>query len=467
MRRFKYGILAISLILMAGAVIGVSMRPDSKANAVESMSLDSMIAQLPKDALPVAPEKLPPVKAQRRFKTGAKPTPRHVLIAAPKFLRHVAAAPAIAYVPSKLSFWLNNQDGDCVTAEEAFAKACSGIYITDATVQTWASQNGVLNGADLNQVLTMMQTAGFKQDGNTYNDGPAVTVDYSNETVLQQALTVGPVKIGIDADALPVTAGNQSGWVATGGSPGSFTSEDHCVCLAGFGTAQFLFSQLQVPLPASLSPTTNGYLLFTWNTIGFVDHAWIMSTTGEAWVRNPTTNVVGTNTPQPDPPLNPPAPVPPTPPVPPGPAPVPPSPTPGPLPIAGNLVMQGTFPDGSSYTSNQVITYTPAPIPIVTVATVNNGNGTFTTNISTAMPGKPAVPTTPTVPVADTSWYARYDEFGRKVWYTKNADGTTTVKQIEDATPLQSFPIQRGYNPYRSLFNRSSSGGNCANGQCQ
>jgi hypothetical protein len=74
--------------------------------------------------------------------------------------------------------WLNQTDGDCVTAEEAFAKATSGILISDTTVQTWATINGVLNGADLDQVLQLMQTAGFSQDGDTLNDGPPTSVDW-------------------------------------------------------------------------------------------------------------------------------------------------------------------------------------------------------------------------------------------------------------------------------------------------
>jgi hypothetical protein len=276
------------------------------------------------------------------FKTGARPTPRFRLVAARRFIPGKAAPAQAAWVPSKLSFWLNDQDGDCVTAEEAFAKACSGIFISDATVKTWASKNGVLNGADLDQVMNVMETQGFLQDGNTYNDGPYSSVDYSTESVLQSAIALGPVKIGIDASALPSTAGNANGWVAVGGKPGQFTSEDHCVSICCFGTAQYIFSQLHVPLPSTLQPTQAGYGLFTWNTIGFVDHAWIMSTCGEAWVRNPTSVTVGTGTPTPDPPLNPPAPAP-------APAPTPPpAPTPSPTPAGiTTITLNNPIPAGS------------------------------------------------------------------------------------------------------------------------
>jgi hypothetical protein len=203
--------------------------------------------------------------------------------------------------------WLNDQFGDCVTAEEAFAKAAYSVmngqpevFIQDSVVQTWATQNGFLDGANLTDVMDQMAKSGFQQGGVTYGDGPYASVDYSTESVLQNAISLGPVKIGIDANALPSGAGNQQGWVATGGSPGQFQNEDHCVSLCGYGTAQYLFQQLGVSLPSGLQPTQTGYLLYTWSTIGFVDHAWIMSTCAEAWLRNPTTP--GTNPPPPPPP---------------------------------------------------------------------------------------------------------------------------------------------------------------------
>ena len=87
-------------------------------------------------------------------------------------VRIVGPTPAqFIVIPAKLSMWLNDVDGDCVTAEEAFAKACDSpeIFITDDTVQAWATKNGVLDGAELTQVLDIMLNAGFPQDGNLYN----------------------------------------------------------------------------------------------------------------------------------------------------------------------------------------------------------------------------------------------------------------------------------------------------------
>jgi len=262
----------------------------------------------------------------KKFFRGAKPTPRHKLCAAvPHKTGNIPAK--VAYVPKTLSYWLNNQYGDCVTAEEAFNKDVSGIFIQDDVVQSWASANNFLDGANLTDVMDAMAKEGFNQDGNLYNDGGYTSVDYSNEENLQSALAIAPVKIGIDADALPEAAGNQMGWYAFGGSPQQFTNEDHCVALCGYGPADWLFAQLNAFNPTGTDPSKTYYLLFTWSTIGVVDHDWIMSTVGEAWLRNPSSITNGNPLPNPKPKPNPTPPAPPLPPVPP----TPPLPVPTPV----------------------------------------------------------------------------------------------------------------------------------------
>lgn len=77
------------------------------------------------------------------------------------------------------------------------------------------------------------------------------------------------------------------GWYAIGG--GRNRSQDHCTGLSGYGPAGFLYKNLALPLPSAIPSDKQGYLHFTWSTIGFVDYAWIKNTLGEAWVRNPTT----------------------------------------------------------------------------------------------------------------------------------------------------------------------------------
>jgi hypothetical protein len=242
------------------------------------------------------------------FPTGLLPSPRHVLAAAKPF--YSPWAPPVsqfALVPKQLDYWGNNQYGDCVSAEEAFRCACDNPedFIPASVVIDWARKHGVLNGADLPDVLDKQARGGFTVGQNTYNAGGKQTVDYSNEATLRSALCMGPVKLGMDHAALPSGAGNQQGWYALG-TGRSYRSEDHCTALCGFGPAGWLYQQLGVALPSALKADQQGYLHYTWSTIGFVDHAWIMSTVGEAWIRHPNTVIVGPQ-PQPTPPdVNPP-----------------------------------------------------------------------------------------------------------------------------------------------------------------
>jgi len=261
------------------------------------------------------------------FPRGARRSPRHKLLAVMPFRKTEAAPTQLAFVPTKLSYWGNNQYGDCVSAEEAFKCACDNPedFIPDSEVIGWARKHGYLDGATLTEVMDDMIRSGFTVGPNEYRDGHYLGVDYSNENVLQAAIAQGVVKIAIDADALPSGAGNSNGWFATGGRPGQYPNTDHCVALCGYGPAVWLFQQLGVPMPKFDLGDANGYLLFTWSTIGFVDHAWLMSTCTEAWVRNPSTIIVG---PEPQP-------------TPPGPAPTPPpGPAPTPAPNLWQLIWQ-------------------------------------------------------------------------------------------------------------------------------
>jgi len=246
-----------------------------------------------------------------RGKTGAIPTERGKYNALARFVGRRAAPFQIAYVPARLSMWGNNQYGDCVTAEEAFKCAAETpeVFLDDSTVISWARSHGVLNGATLTDVLDMMRRDGFKVGPQAYDDGPYGTVDYTNPSLLKTAIATGPVKIAIDSSALPGGAGDQNGWVGIGGQPNQYRNIDHCVSLCGYGRAGDLFHLLNAQLPSNLPAELEGYLLFTWSTIGFVDLAWLLSCCAEAYVRNPNTVF--------DPPLDPNPPVPP----PPGPSP--------------------------------------------------------------------------------------------------------------------------------------------------
>ena len=100
---------------------------------------------------------------EQSLKRGAIPSPRSALAAAVPYTALIGAPPDLIMKPQKISWWGNYVHGDCVTAEEAFAKACNNpeIFISDAEVIAWATRHGVLEGAHLTQVMTWMQNDGF------------------------------------------------------------------------------------------------------------------------------------------------------------------------------------------------------------------------------------------------------------------------------------------------------------------
>lgn len=261
-------------------------------------------------APPVPSPQVPPVQAKKHFPRGAKPTARHRLMSAPRFSPHYAPA-SFGVIPPKLQYWGNDQYGDCVSAEEAAAKAIYSLYpgmgstellIPDQTLISWASANGYLNGADLTDVMTTMANPGIVVSGTTYTDGAYAAVDWTNPTTLSSAISDGPVKIGVASAQFDNVAGvgENNGWWMTGFTPDS--NEDHCVCLCGYGTAQQLATMMGVAVPSGINPSTQCWLLFTWSTIGIIDNASLQAICGEAWLRTPTTpQQVPTPTPTPNP----------------------------------------------------------------------------------------------------------------------------------------------------------------------
>jgi hypothetical protein len=224
------------------------------------------------------------------FLRGAVPTPIHRVLAASPFKIVAPIPPNCANVPAQLDVWGNSTYGDCVTAEEAFKLACASpeIFIPPAIVIAWAKKHGYLNGANLADVMNSMQKDGFQVGGQQYNDGPYAGVNYADQSTLQAAITPGsPVKIAIDANALPSGAGNINGWYVL--NSGNWNNTDHCVSASSYGEAGFLFDALKVPLPSNIGNTVPGFLIYTWKTQGFVVHEWITGTCREGWVRKPPT----------------------------------------------------------------------------------------------------------------------------------------------------------------------------------
>ena len=223
---------------------------------------------------------------------GAIPSPRHLLAAAKPHIIVGTTPEQFLYFPQQLSIWGNGQYGDCVTAEEAFNKACNSpeIFIPEELAIAWAGINNYLNGAVLTDVLTTMQQYGFPMNGINYNDGSYCAVNWMENGpggVLQNAISnVGTVKLGVAAAQFGTFWSNANGWFATGLAAGN--QEDHCVSLCGYGTIGWLASQFGVSVPGNLNPNDQGYAMFTWGTIGIIDIPSLQNITYEAWVRNPT-----------------------------------------------------------------------------------------------------------------------------------------------------------------------------------
>jgi hypothetical protein len=227
--------------------------------------------------------------AINRMPRGAFPSPRSKIRSAPAFAERGHLPPTHVKIPAELSFWGNETYGDCVTAEEAFAKACYApeIFITEDTAINWAERHNVLNSAVISVVLETMITDGFEQIGRTYDNGQCYSVDYTNPAVLQNAILSGPVKVGVSADQLNAVYDHRNGWFATGFHTDKNT--DHCISLCGFGSIAFLAQQLKVNVPTSVDGSEWAYLSFSWDSIGIIDRASLTAISTEAWVRQPTT----------------------------------------------------------------------------------------------------------------------------------------------------------------------------------
>jgi hypothetical protein len=201
--------------------------------------------------------------------------------------------------PVQLSSWNNYVYGDCVSAEEAFAKATAApqTFIPETTVVAWASAHNYLNGAYLTAVMRTMQADGFPFNNRKYDDGPFNSVNWTNAAILQSAIySHGPVKIGVAAEDFQTNAHGSvtpgaSGW-AMYNYP-KIQPEDHCVGLCGYGTLAELvrlFQQYHVTVHAPQGmPTGLCYAMFSWNSIGIIDEQSMLNMTSEAWVRNPVT----------------------------------------------------------------------------------------------------------------------------------------------------------------------------------
>ena len=126
---------------------------------------------------------------------GAIPSPRCKAFAAHPH-KATAVPDSWGVIPTQLSIWGNSTYGDCVSAEEAAAKAqystmcgLAETFISDSEVVKWARSNGFLNGANLTDVMEAMAKSGMTANGQTYGDGAYQSVDWTNDAVLSSAVS--------------------------------------------------------------------------------------------------------------------------------------------------------------------------------------------------------------------------------------------------------------------------------------
>lgn len=225
------------------------------------------------------------------LKRGAIPSLPGVTNALPRHVATVSSPLNYIRIPNQMSIWGNDKYGDCVTAEEAFAKACVNpeIFIPESIVVAWATSNNVLNGATCPTVLDLMQEneQGILFSGTYYFDGSYSWVDWQDAPTLQSAIYHGPVKLLLAADQIEAVYRENkgvSGWLAT-----NFATEsnyDHCVSLCGYGSLAWLANQLNVTLPPNIKGEAPGYAMFTWNSIGIIDVPSLLAVNHEAYLRS-------------------------------------------------------------------------------------------------------------------------------------------------------------------------------------
>jgi hypothetical protein len=228
-------------------------------------------------------------------KRGAiRSTPAQIA-AAPRFSPPPNGVPSTYIIrPPQLSIWGNDVHGDCVTAEEAFAKACHApeLFVSQEEVISWAQQNGVLESASFVQVMDLMQNSGLVVGADLYCDGPYSFVDFIESDHLRSAIVRGPIKLAVASAQLLAEYWKQysnPGWINLG-----FQHDgeiDHCISLCGFGTIGWLAGMLNFTLNPAVDKQLPAYAFFSWGRIGIMDQFTINAIAYEAWLRQPTTIV--------------------------------------------------------------------------------------------------------------------------------------------------------------------------------
>ena len=75
----------------------------------------------------------------KKMPRGLVPTPEEALKAARVYVPRISGEIPSCFLqwPIRMSYWGNNEYGDCVSAEEAFAKAAAPGYYFDSRTAQW------------------------------------------------------------------------------------------------------------------------------------------------------------------------------------------------------------------------------------------------------------------------------------------------------------------------------------------
>ena len=181
-----------------------------------------------------------------------------------------------------------------MSAAIAFKLACQSpeVFIPRANVVAWAKANGNWNGADPMSANQEMQAAGMVDAaGNQWGEGPANYVALSDQAAMEAALDEGPLSVTVSANQLDPVAGMANGWILTG----ALTDQayDHEPAISKYGTFATLAPLVGASL-GSIDPSTYGYILFTWGTVGLIDRKSLLAIGQDALLALPTAVAQGT-----------------------------------------------------------------------------------------------------------------------------------------------------------------------------
>ena len=155
----------------------------------------------------------------------------------------VAAPAAFLMWPVRMLMWgqemvLCDQDiyGDCVSTEEAMAKALTASQ----TFLMWPIKRAMWGYDDFfafaKAITASRQTQEFPEGAARADDGPHLSVDWTDSAMMASTIySHGPVMVGVAADQfenMGVTPG-QSGWCLHGYPAG--LQADHCTSICGYG----------------------------------------------------------------------------------------------------------------------------------------------------------------------------------------------------------------------------------------